>query len=118
MASDTDPTFNMAGLQISENFPSGFLQSGSAIANDINSLSHTNSLLDLVVGVAHTYRDILKSDLTVRIEDKNLLTGNPGFSAVLTEGNNVIGTIGVSAISGTETHLAGLLSGLLSQVRF
>ena len=118
MASATDPTFNIAGLQISEDFPSGFLQTGSPIANDINSFSHAHSLLDLVTNVVHTYNDILKSDLTVRIEHTNLLTGKPGFSAVLTEGNNLVGTIGVSALPGTETHLAGLLPDLLSHVRF
>jgi hypothetical protein len=118
MASATDPTFNIAGLQISEDFPSGFLQSGSPIANDINSFSHAHSLLDLLNDVVHTYHDILKSDLTIRVADTNLLTGNPGFSAVLTEGQNLIGTIGVSALPGTDTHLAGLLPDLLSLVRF
>ncbi len=118
MASATDPTFNIAGLQISEDFPGGFLQSGSPIANDINSFSHAHSLLDLVIDVVHTYHDILKTDLTVRIEDTNVLTGNAGFSAVLTEGNNIIGTIGISALPGTETHLAELLPELLCQIRF
>lgn len=118
MSSATDPTFNIAGLQISEDFPSGFLQSGSPIANDINLFSHAHSLLDLIIDVVHTYHDILRTDLIVRTDDTNLLTGKPGFSAVLTEGNNLIGTIGVSALPGTETHLARLIPDLLSHVRF
>jgi hypothetical protein len=45
MTAVTDPTFNIAGFQISEAFSPGFLQLGSPLANDIKSLSDIKVVL-------------------------------------------------------------------------
>jgi len=96
MTMATDPTFNIAGFQISEDFSSGFLQSGSPLANDINSFGHIRSFPDLVRLVVQTYDDMVHSGVSLRFENTNALTGNPGISLVATEGGSAIGTIGIS----------------------
>ena len=96
MAMTTDATFNIAGFQISEDFSSGFLQSGSPLANDINSFSHVHSLSDLAQLIVRTYGDMVHSGVGLRFESTDVLTGKPGISLVATEGGNTIGTIGVS----------------------
>ena len=110
MTTPTDPTFNIAGFQVSESFSSQFLQSGSPLANDINSFSHIGSLSDLTRLVVQTYDDMVRSGVGLRFEGTNVLTGRPGISLVATEGNNTIGTIGVSGgLSPIASQVVGIL---------
>jgi hypothetical protein len=110
MTAVTDPTFNIAGFQISEAFSPGFLQSGSPLANDINSFSHITSFSDLVNLAVQTYHDIVRAGIRVSYEDTNVLTGSSGISLVLTEGSNTIGAIGVSGLSSDASRIIGLVS--------
>ena len=110
MTTPTDPTFNIAGFQVSESFSSQFLQSGSPLANDINSFSHIGSLSDLARLVVQTYGDMVRSGVGLRFEGTNVLTGRPGISLVATEGNNTIGAIGVSGgLSPIASRVVGIL---------
>jgi hypothetical protein len=110
MTAVTDPTFNIAGFQISEDFSPEFLQSGSPLANDINSFSHISSFSDLVSLATQTYHDLVQSGISIRYQDTNVLTGNSGISFVLTEGSNTLGAIGVSGLSSDASHLIGMVS--------
>jgi hypothetical protein len=110
MAAMTDPTFNIAGFQISEAFSPGFLQSGSPLANDINSFSHIGSFSDLVRLAVQTYHDVVHSGIKISYEDTNVLTGNSGISLVLSEGSNTIGAIGVSGLSSDASLIIGVAS--------
>jgi hypothetical protein len=110
MTAVTDPTFNIAGFQISEAFSPGFLQSGSPLANDINSLSDIKSFSDLVSLAVQTYHDLVDTGISIRYEDTNVLTGNSGISFVLTEGSNTLGAIGVSGLSSDASHFIGIVS--------
>jgi hypothetical protein len=110
MTAVTDPTFNIAGFQISEAFSPGFLQSGSPLANDINSFSHITSFSDLVSLAVQTYHDIAHAGIRISYEDTNVLTGNSGISLVLSEGGNTIGAIGVSGLSSDASHIIGIVS--------
>jgi hypothetical protein len=117
MATVTDPTFNIAGFQISEAFSPTFLQSGSPLANDINSFSHIKSLSDFVSLAVQTYNDIVHGGISLKYENTNVLTVNPGISLVLSEGSNTIGAIGVSGLSSDASHLisdASLIIGVAS----
>ena len=105
MTAVTDPTFNIAGFQISEAFSPGFLQSGSPLANDINSLSSVRSFSDLASLAARTYNDAVQAGINVRYAPFNVFTGNSGISVVLTEGNNPIGAVGVSGVSSDASQI-------------
>jgi hypothetical protein len=107
MTTPTDPTFNIAGFQISESFSNGFLQSGSPLTGDINSFGHIHSLSDLVSLVAQIYHDAAKGGLKIGLEDTNISAGKSGISLVLAEGNNTIGTIGVSGPLPPASHVIG-----------
>ena len=107
MTTDTDATFNIAGYKISEDFPGSFLQSGSPVANDINAFSQIHSLADLVSLASQTYRDAVHGGFHIAFENTNVLTGQSGISFVLTEGNNTIGTIGVSGPLDDVGHFIG-----------
>lgn len=110
MVMTTGSTFNIAGFQISEDFSSGFLQSGSPLANDINSFSHIGSFSDLVRLGVQTYNDMVHSGVSLRFENTNVLTGKSGVSLVVTEGNNTIGTIGISGgLSPIASQVVGIL---------
>jgi hypothetical protein len=110
MSSSADPTFNIAGFQISESFAPGFLQSGSPLANDINSLSHISSFPELASLAVKTYNDLVHAGVKITYEDTNIFTGRSGFSLVLTEGNNTIGALGVSGLTPVTSQIAGIVS--------
>jgi hypothetical protein len=110
MTTPVDPTFNIDGFQISQDFSPEFLQSGSPLANDINSFSHIGSFPDLVSLAVQTYDDAAHAGTQVRYEDTNVLTGNSGVSLVLTESNNTIGAIGVSGLSPSASQILGMVS--------
>jgi hypothetical protein len=113
----TDPTFNIAGFQISENLSPEFLRSGSPLANDVNSFSRIRSFSDFVNLAVKTYNDIVHGGISVRSENTNVLTGNPGISLVLAEHSNAIGTIAVSGLSSNASHIisdASLVIGIAS----
>ena len=112
MTTPVDPTFNIEGFQISEDFSPEFLQSGSPLANDINSFSHTRSFSDLVSLAVQTYNDAVRAGIQVKYEDTNVLTGNSGVSLVLTESNNTIGAIGVNSLSPSASQIVGIVSHL------
>jgi hypothetical protein len=117
MTAATDPTFGIAGFQISEAFSPEFLQSGSPLANDINSVSHIKSFSDFVNLAVQTYNDIVHGGISLKYENTNVLTGNPGISLVLTQGSNTIGAIGVSGLSSDASHIisdASLIIGIAS----
>jgi hypothetical protein len=112
MTTPVDPTFNIQGFQISEDFSPEFLQSGSPLANDINSFSHASSFSDLVSLAMQTYNDAVHAGIQVKYEDTNVLTGNSGVSLVLTESNNTIGAIGVNSLSPSASQIVGIVSHL------
>ena len=110
MSSTADPTFNINVFQISEGFAPGFLQSGSPLANDINSLSHINSFSELVSLAVQTYNDSVHAGVKITYEDSNIFTGKSGFSLVLTEGNSTIGALGVSGLTPVASQTVGMVS--------
>jgi hypothetical protein len=113
MTTPVDPIFNIEGFQISEDFSPEFLQSlqsGSPLANDINSFSHTRSFSDLFGLAVRTYNDAVHAGIQVKYEDTNVLTGNSGVSLVLTESNNTIGAIGVNGLSPSARQIVGIVS--------
>lgn len=102
MTAVADPTFNIAGFTISEAFSPKFLQSGSPLADDINSLSNIKSFPDLMSLAVRTYNDAVRAGINIRYEPTNVLTGSSGISFVLSEDGNAIGAIGASGLSSDQ----------------